>query len=244
MSYFHKRMGGALVFGAFIFGWAMVSSSPALAANEIRNPHAIAYADAWKEGAEYIHEGQFDQAYALLLKIARKSIAPTKAEGWLDKWLEYEKDRQKLAHADYESYVQRAKKWFSKDDLDKALKWTYYAMLNTSDEKAFRDQAWVRDIRDKSMVEAKGLLDEHKWRDAHAMYYSLSAIFEDDKKIDELRKQCLEHARLDEIYKSDHNWKESLEGIEPSMVEDALWRIDQKYVVEADFRQLTIAGFK
>ena len=100
------------------------------------------------------------------------------------------------------------------------------------------------ELREQSLAEAKELYGKHEWRDAHAIYYSLSLIFEDDKWIDDRRQDCLEHARLDEMYKSDNDWEESLEGIDQRMVEEAFYRIDRKHVVEADFKSMTIAGYK
>lgn len=222
---------------------AVVAAPLALRAAEA--PHdAISYADTWAKGLDYVRHGEFDRAGSLLEDLAAKSGDPERAEKWVEDWLAQEKTRREMTEADYEDYVGRAKKWFDKENLDRALKWSYLAMLYSDDQDAFRQLAWVHQIKDAALAEASKRYAAHEWRDAHELYYALNLIFEHDKDIDKRRKDCLEHARLDEIYKSERDWQESLEGITPAMVEEALYRIDQKYVEEADFKKMTIAGFE
>ncbi|MCB9849252.1 MAG: PDZ domain-containing protein [Phycisphaerales bacterium] len=211
---------------------------------EQQHATTFSFADKWIKGAEYVHEGREEAARKLLDELAEQSADPARAQAWVDEWLKAELERRQMTEQDYDDYIQRAQKWAGKDDYTRALKWTYWAMLNTFEKDAFRQLDWVTQLRDKALAEADKLRGEHNWRDAHALYYSLSLIFEDDKSIDKKRKECLEHARLDEIYKKDRDWEEDLEGIHQRMVEEAFYRIDRKYVEEANFKALTEAGFE
>ncbi len=203
----------------------------------------------WSASLEHIRHGQYREAETLLKRLANRSGMPEKANKWVADWIESEKNRQELTQKDYESYVKRATKEFAKPAEDRnyndALKWTYWAMLNALDQDTFKTLDWVKDLKQAATQHADKFRREHEWRDGHAVYYSLSIIFENDDDIEKGRRECLEHARLDEIYKEreDRDWKESLEGITKSTIEEALWRIDQKYVEEANFKSLTAAGF-
>lgn len=213
----------------------------------------------WTASLEHIRHGQYREAEELLKRLANRSGMPKKANQWVADWVESEKNRQELTQQDYENYVKRATKEFAKPedkrDYNDALKWTYWAMLNTLDQDTFKNLEWVQDLKQAATRHADKLRREHEWRDGHAVYYSLSIIFENDDDIEKGRRECLEHARLEEIYKKrsededgkeshEYDWKESLEGITKSTIEEALWRIDQKYVEEADFKSLTAAGFQ
>lgn len=196
-------------------------------------------------GTKYVREGQVEKARALLHELARSSNAPARAQEWVDKWLAEETRRQEMTEAEYADYVGRAQKWMEKENYTRALKWTYFALLDVFEDKdEFRKLDWVLKLRGLALAEADKLLAEKNWRDAHALYYSLTLIFEDDKDIDRKRKDCLEHARLEEIYKKDREWQDDLEGIHERMVEEAFYRIDKKYVEEADFKKMTVAGYE
>ncbi len=243
MSLFQKHTTRKILCSAIILTIAWIA--PALGTSVDNCPsQTFSCVDSWAEGVDYLQHGKYAEANSLFQKLAKQTPQPSKASAWIQEWLQQEKERQELTQADEQDYVKRAKKWFGKDNINRALKWTYWAMLNTVDEKGFLTQPWVLEIKAKALSESDKLFKEHEWRDAHAIYYALSLIFEDDKQVDKRREECLEHARLDELYKDDNNWEETLEGIDPNMVEEALWRTDQKHVVQADFRKLTISGFE
>ncbi|HRX83946.1 MAG TPA: S41 family peptidase [Phycisphaerae bacterium] len=211
--------------------------------SETRGSTDFAYADVWSQSSKLVREGKVDQARAQLEELASRSKDPARARVWINKWLDEENKRAELTAEEYEDYVGRAHKWMEKEDYTRALKWTYWAQLDKFKDDSFQQLDWVQKLRDLSLAKADQLRKEANWRDAHALYYSLSLIFEDDKSIDKKRKECLEHARLEEIYKKDRDWQEDLEGISERMVEEAFYRIDRKYVEEADFKAMTEAGF-
>jgi carboxyl-terminal processing protease len=228
------------------------SAVPSLAKepDETTRASALDNNKTWTASLEHIRHGQYREAEDLLKRLANRSGMPEKANKWVADWIESEKSRQELTQQDYESYVKRATKEFAKPeaerDYNEALKWTYWAMLNTLDQNVFKNLNWVQDLKHAATQHAEKLSREHEWRDGHAVYYSLSIIFDNDDELEKGRRECLEHARLEEIYKEreDYDWKESLEGISKSTIEEALWRIDQKYVEEADFKGITAAGFE
>jgi len=211
---------------------------------EESKPTVVAHADVWAKSAKLVREGDSAQARLLLDELVARSSDPQRARTWVTDWLEQEQARRGLTQAEYEDYVARAKKWMDQQKNTRALKWTYLAMLDTFKSKDFQKQDWVLRLREQALAEGDKLYAEKNWRDAHAIYYSLNLIFEDDKDIDKKRKDCLEHARLDEIYKVEREWQDDLEGVHERMVEEAFYRIDRKYVEEADFKAMTVAGYE
>ncbi|HNO79828.1 MAG TPA: S41 family peptidase [Phycisphaerae bacterium] len=235
---------------AAVLLFGSVTTSLAKEPDDTTRASALDSNKTWNASLEHIRHGQYREAEDLLKRLANRSGMPEKANQWVADWIESEKNRQELTQQDYESYVKRATKEFAKPederDYNDALKWTYWAMLNTLDQDTFKHLEWVQELKEAATHKADKLRREHEWRDSHAIYYSLSIVFENDTDIEKGRRECLEHVRLDEIYKKrdDYDWTESLEGITKSTVEEALWRIDQKYVEEADFKAMTAAGFQ
>jgi carboxyl-terminal processing protease len=242
----HRRFGlASAVLVTLLTVFPITSARAAADADDnVAAAQLFSRADQWSRASELASAGRVEAARTMLQALAARTADPTRAKAWVDEWLAAELQRYKLTQADYDDYVARAKKWTGKENFTRALKWTYWAMLNTADEDAFQRQDWVQKVRRLALAEADKLRGKHEWRDAHALYYSLSLIFEKDKDIDRRRKECLEHARLDEIYKPDREWQEDLEGINERMVEEAIYRIDRKYVEEADFKAMTEAGYE
>ncbi len=167
-----------------------------------------------------------------------------KLADWFRAWSELDTSRWGLSRTDFEMYVSRANKWRAQGKIDRALDYALRAFHNTRDKDAFRKESWLAQLRKDAQAKAQEDREAKNWLDAHAIYYELSEIFDQDQELKDLRHECLTHARLEELYKKDSRWEESLKGIDPEMVTEALWRIDQKYVTEADFRALTEAGLK
>ncbi|NOX58705.1 MAG: S41 family peptidase [Planctomycetes bacterium] len=240
---------GFMLAGTVATAWSR-EPAPARAPAATTRASALSHNKTWSTSLEHIRQGQYREAETLLNRLATRSGMPKKAQVWVSDWIESEKNRQELTREDFENYVLRATKELAKPESDRdynlTLKWTYWAMLNTTDRDTFRSLEWVQNLKGLAVAHADKLRQDHEWRDGHAVYYSLSIVFEDDDAIEKGRRECLEHARLEEIYKEreDRDWRESLEGINKGMIEEALWRIDRKYVEEADFKSLTVAGFE
>ena len=229
---------------ACLLTFCTVFATPVLAVDDQRVAGAITAERTWAKGLELVRGGHFHQADKLLTGLVGGDQASRDARGWVHDWVEKEKSRRALTERDYAKYVDRAKARLDKGEILEALDWAYRAKLSAIDHEDFDKQPWLATLREKGLAEGKKLRTDHQWRDAHHIFSWLSLVFENDQEIEAQRDDCFEHARLDSIYTEDNDWREALEGIDPSMVEDALWRIDQKYVVEPDFRKLTLAGLK
>jgi carboxyl-terminal processing protease len=232
------------VIGRAVLTAVCVGMLAPIAAADLGPRAPIAFTAQWSQAIKAVNEGKVDEARTVLNNIAEHSGDPAKARTWVEDWLTEQLKRRELTQADYTEYVGRAHKDIAKQDWPHALKWTYWSLLNTAEKEAFRQLDWVVKLRSDVMAAAIKLHDNNEWRDAHELYYALGLIFEKDKQIDKLRRECLEHARLDAIYKDEKDWAESLEGITHDMFHESLYRIDQKYVVEGDFRKLTISGYE
>lgn len=200
---------------------------------------------SWRDAIQLL-----DQSGVLAERISAGAV-PEAVQGplrkladWFRAWSELETSRSILSREDFETYVSRANRWHEKGRIDRALEYALRAFHNASDKDGFRNESWLTSLRRDAETKAKEHREAKSWLDAHAIYYELSEIFDQDKELKDLRHECLTHARLEELYKKDSRWEESLEGIDPEMITEALWRIDQKYVTEADFRALTEAGLK
>jgi len=200
---------------------------------------------SWRDAIQLL-----DQSSVLAERISAGAVPETvqapvrKLVGWFRAWSELEASRSALSREDFETYVSRANRWHEKGRIDRALEYALRAFRNAEDEDAFRKEPWLIRLRKDAEERAAEHREAKEWLDAHAIYYELSEIFEQDTPLKDLRHECLTHARLEELYKKDSRWEESLEGIEVQMITEALWRIDQKYVVDADFRALTEAGLR
>lgn len=197
---------------------------------------------AWSDAVNLVREGDFVTARDRIARVS--GPLGRRVAGWLDEQIEFNQSRAQMTQADYDKYVADAQKWQHQGNIEKALDYALRAYSNTSDHDGFRREAWLAEIRDDAMVKAQSHRQRGEWLDAHALYYVLGEIFDTDKEIRRLRQECLTHARLGEVYKEDSKWEESLENIEPDVVPDALWRIDQKYVDDVDFKDLTLAGLR
>lgn len=213
-------------------------------AEENRVSKAISFDRTWAESVGLVREGRYEEAAKRLDSIVGAGPASEEASAWMKEWMEAEKARWQLTQQDHEKYVERAKQQIEAGEWLKALDWAYRAKLNANDADGFLAVDWMADLKRESIAEGERLRDDHSWLDAHHIFYWLSLIFDRDKAIEQQRSDCFEHARLESIYAEDNkDWAEPLEGIDASMVEEALYRIDQKYVKEPDFKELTLAGY-
>jgi len=204
---------------------------------------AIPSEKTWAKSIELVRDGRYDQADKLLTELVGDGPTSSSAQKWVREWIEQEKHRYELTEADYQKYIDRAQKHLAEDEVLDTLDWAYRAKLSAPSPDVFENQAWLKDLREAGMKEATELQEKEEWRDAHHIFSWMSLVFEDDKVVEHHRDDCFEHARLESIYSQENeDWEDALEGIDPSMVEDALWRIDQKYVVEPDFQEITAAG--
>jgi len=216
--------------------------------------------DVWSQSLQLIETGRFDTAASRLQELEQIGPRGARVAGWLRDRQDMEQTREEMTQADREKYIawvkeQRAKAkehWAQGEDeraqknLSRAIEYAVRAFDNTAeaDRDAFRAQHWLGELYDEALARAAELREKSKWLDAHGIYYQFSEIFEHDEQLRRLRHECLTHARLEVTYKPDGKWEDYLAGIEWRMVPAALYKIEQHYVTEADFRRLTIAGLE
>ena len=245
------RIGTALLVILLAVPTARAKADPQLTA---------ASQDVWSQSLQLIETGRFDTAASRLQELERIGPRGARVAGWLRDRQEMEQTREEMTQADREKYVawakeQRAKakeRWAKGEDelaqknFSRAIQYAVMAFDNTAeaDRDAFRAQPWLGELYDEALARAAELREEGKWLDAHGVYYQFSEIFEHDEQLRRLRHECLTHARLEVTYKPDGKWEDYLAGIEWRMVPAALYKIEQHYVTEADFRRLTIAGLE
>ncbi len=224
-----------------LMGWVAVTAAAAGAAPE---QVASTPAGVWSNSLRLIEAGQFDDAASHLTDLEQLGPQGRQVAGWLRGLREMERSREELTRADREKYIAWAKEQHDKGNLRNAIACAASAYENAFDKDAFRAEPWLKELYNDVLSRAAQMRDEQKWLDAHSLYYQLAEIFEDDKQLDKLRRECLTHARLEVTYKPEGKWQDYLAGIEWRMVADALSKINTYYVHEADFRELTIAGLE
>ncbi len=163
---------------------------------------------------------------------------------WLGTYRKQLAEHAEAKLKDYNRYVERAKGHLEKKELREALIEAARALESADDEKALLSSDWVQELTTLAVAKATEYREAKRWNKAHALYYDLTALFEDNKKYDKARLECLNIARLDVIYEDKDRWTELLEGIDPQNVIDALTRIERFYVQECDFRDVAAAGIE
>ena len=217
---------------------AWSGGEPDAAPQKVPNSTAVAN-QIWRDGVGLIRQGDFEDATRKLARLANSGPQARRLAEWLDDWSEQEQMRAEMTLADYQQYVAWAKKYHGKEDYSKALDYTVRALNSAVSKEAFRKEKWVSALIDDAMTNAAELRRNAEWLDALSIYFEVGAILERDPTVRRLARECRAHARLDAIYTEDRQWEERLVGIEPRMLEDAFRQIDQKYVIDADFRAIT-----
>ena len=128
--------------------------------------------------------------------------------------------------------------------LDRALANLRRAYWNADDAEAFREEAWVEELAGVAEAEADALLKEKDWLEARNIYVSLNSVFENSKEYEKKAKKCQNHWRLEALYSPKREWRESLNGIEPSIAEDTIQRVARDYFKEPDFKKMGVSAFE
>jgi len=223
--------------------WAWAGGSSYGASEEARLSSA-AVEKTWREGVRLIRKGDFEDATRKITRLPGADGEIRRLSDWLDDWSEQTQMRAEMTLADYEQYVGWAKKYHGKRDYSKALDYAVRALSNAVSKEHFRREEWVKALIDDAMAKAAELRAQKEWLDALSVYYQIGEILERDPDVRNWIRECRAHARLDAIYTEDTKWEERLVGIEPRMLEDAFRQINQKYVVDVDFRAVTEAGLE
>lgn len=222
------------------------SLAATLPATAVDSPQvAIASPDqVWSQSVRLIESGDFAGAARHADELERLGPRGSLMAEWLRAQQEMATTRVEMTQADYQRYVDWAQEQRAKGKIQWALDYCVQAYNNCRDQEAFRQQEWLKELYDEALVHAESLRNEQEWLDAHAIYYQLAAVHEQDPLLKKLKRECLTHARLELFYEPDSNWEEQLAGIQWRMATDAIWKIENYYVTEADFRKWTISGLE
>ncbi len=227
---------------------AMLLALPVLPLTATADGPAGTPKEQWSQAVASVERGQFGRAADLVSQVATSHPELSAAAAWLADYRALEAQRAAMAAADFAKYVEWAKNRLERggpNDIRFGLSWARNALDNTTDREGLLRADWMVRLRDEAMKKADELRGKQEWLDAFTMYSELATIYEDDPLIDELREDCLDHARLDAVYGKDNpKWRERLQGVDDGAVKQALFHIDRRYVEIPDFRQLTLDGFK
>ena len=233
---FIRRYAGSM---AVVFAIGM-AASPAFGVDPAKlNGKQVAA--LWDQGCNAVVRGDFGQATDLLTKVRESNPAETKVKqitDWLGDYNELLGFQDENRIRDYERHVTRAKERFEADFLRLALWHMRKAYVVSKDQDAFVQEEWVQAIVKKARTDADELLEKQKWVLARNIYLELETVFSKDKELREAREKCNEHVRIEALYGPHIDWEEAVRGIEPKMVDSALWRVERNYVEEPDLKKI------
>jgi carboxyl-terminal processing protease len=130
------------------------------------------------------------------------------------------------------------------DKWSRALFAAYQAMLNAKDEDAFREEPWLTELVQNSLVEIDRHRQAKEWRDAGAIYDILSKIYPKNRDFKDGLEFAAKRAHLDWVYGPKTNWRSDLRDVTPSSIVQILDRVEEDYVEDVDLRELTISGLE
>ncbi len=222
-------------------GLLCVAPLAALAKDRIPELSRTERKELWDSSIAFVNEIRDSGSGALSGVRVDESVDPRVA-AWITEYRELSDTLRTAKTKDFDRYVELAKEDMALGRIRAALSWAIKAHANAEDPDAFMNSPWLSEFAKTSVEKAEYYRSKAKWNKAHAVYYELSELFEDNKAYEEGRQECLNIARLDAIYSEDGNWEEFLEGIDPRNGQDAIERIDRYYVERPDFRAFTSAG--
>lgn len=224
----------------------LFSAAPVWAQSQTSAP-GQEVAALWADGVDQIAHGQFGEARASIARILkhRPDDAPyQQIASWLDRHGEADVVRADLHAKQREQYIRFAKKKMDKKEWGEALGYVRLAMNCSLEEAAFMREPWADQLHGEVVALARAHQESGEWAKASGLYYELKTVFEGNEKYARRFKECISHSRLEAIYGAESKWKSRLESVTPQIVQDALWLIHNKYVVEPDFRKSAKMGLE
>ncbi len=199
--------------------------------------------ELWKSNISLLEEIQDANDSALGGLPVDETVDPRVAK-WVSEYRELSRTLHEAKDEDYKRYVELAGTNLAEKRVRKSLHWAIRAHNSAADPEAFLKLPVAQELATVAVEKAEDYRAKAEWNKAHAVYYQLTQLFEDDKAYERGREECLNIARLDAIYSEDGNWKEFLEDIDPRNGTDAIERVHQYYVEKTDFRSFTSAGLE
>ncbi len=201
----------------------------------------------WADGVAKIVHGQFSEARASLARILENNPGDEsylQIASWLDRRTAADATRADLHAKQREQYLKLAKKRVGKEKWGEALSYILRAKECALQETAFMREPWAQALHDKVVAQARQHEQEGQWAKASGLYYELKTLFEGNREYQRKFEECILHSRLQAIYNEESKWKSRLQSVTPRIVQDTLWLIHNKYVVEPDFKKSAKVGLQ
>lgn len=201
----------------------------------------------WQKACRQIVAGKIESGSQIVRQLATGSYNRAdvgRVEGWLARYDNLQKERDRFRQADFDYEVALVKEALEKNEVLTAMQHLAGACDTAKERQSFAKDPWTDQVVDRGKTEAEELYRKGEWAKAAGIYACLEHVFEDDPEYEQMKRKCLRHARLEVIYKADakEKWQQDLKGIEPEMVRDALAQVAECYVRQADFREAMKGG--
>ena len=194
----------------------------------------------WAQGVDGIIHGKFSEARASLARILESKPSEEsyyEVASWLDRRSRDNATRTDLQAKQRAQYLRLAKKHLAKDEWEEAFDYVRSAGICSLAEAAFMREPWVQKLHDEIVALARKHEKAGEWREAAGLYYQLTQVYDGNAQYERKLDECGSHSRLEFLYGEDSEWKVKMRGVTPKIVEDALWEIHRRYVVEPDLRE-------
>jgi carboxyl-terminal processing protease len=195
-------------------------------------------------GAVYraILQGDYDRGQVELSRLmADNSVDPRvgSVNSWLKSFSDLSTSREELIDKTRAWNLEQARQ--ALNDPEKvflALSFASQAMQYLPHSGRLPEEPWLRELRAKAEDAASRYEKEGRWSKAHAYYLQLERIFPDDEEIKAHRDQLARHARLEALYEDKKAVERRIEGVDFTLIQQAIRRIDQNYYREPDFKAM------
>jgi len=165
---------------------------------------------------------------------------------WLNDYEALQRQRDEFRRADHDHEISQAKAALAKSDWPVVMRHVSRAYETAKDPNAFVADPWTEQVLAQAKEQAEALYRKGEWSTAAALYAYLENVQENNRELTQMRKRCVRHARLEAVYKKEHQskWQNDLKGIEPPMVRDAFRRVELHYVRPANFKNALAGGIE
>lgn len=178
------------------------------------------------------------QAIETLRQRGETSGELARVSQWLDSYQEHSASRDALRAQTFDWAVQNAKDALAAGKTYLALSFAVQASAYAEDARRFAAEPWVVELRQKALAAAEDFMKSESWRKAHAYYFQLERIDNQDVQAREGRERAAHHLRLEFIYDSADAVERRIADVHPSLMENAFALINDNYYDEPDFRKM------
>ncbi len=161
-----------------------------------------------------------------------------KAKGWLQQFREKTESREELREKTFVWNVERSKQALRDGKTYLALSFAAQASAYAADEDELAGEAWVGELRQAALLEARRWQEAEKWSKAHSYFFLLGRVLPNDDQLETFRKSAERHARLEAIYENKEALKRRLKDVDRNLLYEAVRRINDSYFEKPDFRKL------